>query len=74
MSVEVDKRAILFELCLLWSPRSMSGSSGIEASACRTSECVCRWPVVDEGGFDAHTDAIQAAYGRKLVSLSSDGM
>lgn len=56
MSVEVDQRAILLGLGLLWSPGSMSSSSRIKASAGWATECIRRWPVVDERRVDTHTD------------------
>jgi len=56
MSVEVDERTILLGLGLLRRPRSLSGSSRIEASAGRAIECVRGRSVVDERRLDGHAD------------------
>jgi len=64
MSVEVDERSILLGPGLLRSPRSLSGSSRVEASAGRTVECVRGRSVVDERRLDGHA-------GHNLLCLRS---
>lgn len=56
MSVEIDERAILLGPGLFRRPGSVSGSSRVEASSSRATECVRRRPVVDERRLDTHPD------------------
>ena len=69
MSVEVDERSILLGLGLLRRPRSLSGSSRIEASAGRTTECVRGRSGVDERRLDGH-DPHNRGFLRSQAGLS----